>query len=571
VTGGDRPAPGPPPDPGSPAGPGRNRSARLVAVAFEEFADLLEILGGPDARKAAAYRRAAVSVREAAEPLEALWSSGRLETLPGIGPTLARKIDEYLRSGRMEALERLRQQVPPGVLALMSVPGLGPRTAGLVWRSLGVASLKDLEAAARAGRLRQLPGMGPRREEAILRGLETVTRGRGFLLAQVLPAARLLAEGLGGRVAGAAARGVPVCEEAVVVVPRRGEADLAEELRRLAAWAEPPGPTGGVLASGLRVRVVTAEPRRFGWALVRETSDEAHLRALAARARRWPPEPAPDEAAVYGEAGLDVIPPELREGDASVQAAAQGRLPRLLDLADVRGDLHVHTRWSDGSESVEDMALAARDRGYAYLVIADHSRSLRVARGLDAERLRAQRREIEAVNRRVEGIRVLQGCEVEIGRDGELDFPDEVLAELDVVIAALHNRFGQDGPQLTERLLRAIAHPHVDVIAHPTGRRLGIRDPFPVDMERIIEAAVRHRKALEVNGSPERLDLDGCLARTAREAGALLCVDTDAHAAEGLDDMRYAVMTARRGWLSADDVLNALPLEALLERLGGAR
>lgn len=556
-----------------PAGPPLGRT---LARLFNEFADLSEI-EGRDTRRAAAYRRAALALRDAAEPVETLLAEGRLRALPGIGPVLAARIAEYANTGRIEALEALRVQVPPGVAGLLAVRGVGPRLAAAAWRELGITSLVGLGEAAADGRLAALPGVGAARAARLAAAIAAATSPLR-LLGEVLPLARALAEAVGGEVAGAARRGEPLVALAEVVAagePTALRSALAAAGLSLAAPVPQTAGTGpwselcGVLAGGLEVRLLACTPEAFGTALLLATGPEGHLDELAAwrRGRGLPPEwPAqPDEESAYRCCGLPWIPPELRAGRGEVGAAAEGRLPaRLVQTADLLGDVHCHTTFSDGTASVEAMAAAARARGYRYLALADHSRSLVVAHGMDLEALREQRRRIDAVNAAAtDGFRLLQGAEVEILRDGSLDYPDEILAGLDFCVASLHNPHGQSGVELTARVRRALEHPAVDLLGHPTGRRLGRRDPYPLDLPALVALAAAQGKAVEVNGSPERLDLDGEHNRLLPPAGVPASLDSDAHSTDGLAAAEYAVLTARRGGLTAADVLNTRPWEEI--------
>ncbi len=605
-------------EPGIPLG-------RRVARLFQEMADLVE-LEGSDPRRAVAYRRAALVLRDAAEPVERLVAEGRLTALPGIGPVLAAKIEECARSGTMAALEGLRAQVPPGVAALLDVRGVGPKLAAAAWRQLGVESPAALRDAAADGRLASLPGVGAARARRVLEAADAALSPLR-LLGAALPVGEALAAALAadpavGRaaVAGAVRRGCPLVLGLDLVAQGSPDA-VVRVLAGVADWAEVPardgpgaadgapaeagttdgseaGPAGegqagrrdageppvpalgprvrGTLASGLPVRVVVVPPDAFGTALLWMTGSAEHLRDLAQR-REAPQAPAlplaAEEAAVYAALGLGWIPPELREGRGEVAAAAAGALPeRLVEVGDLRGDLHCHTTYSDGTATPEAMAAAAAARGYAYLALADHSRSLVVAHGMSVDSLRERGRRIADYNAaHPGGPPLLHAAEVEVLRDGALDFPDDVLAELDFVVAAMHNGYGQSGAELTARSIRALEHPAVDLLAHPTGRRLGRREAFPVDVAALVAAAARHGKAVEVNGSPERLDLDASYARTLPEAGVPASLDSDAHSVDGLAAARYAVITARRAGLRPSDAINTRPLQALLARRGGRR
>ncbi|HVB10845.1 MAG TPA: PHP domain-containing protein [Bacillota bacterium] len=551
---------------------------RALYQVFERYADLIEIEGGEDVRKAATYRRAAIALRGLDRPVDAIAADGRLREIPGIGPVLEAKIQEYLQTGRIAALDRLEAAVPPGVLELLELPGVGARTAGSLWRGLKVASPAELEAAIRAGRLKELGGFGPKREQTLLaaltgRGSPRLILSEAWGLAEALRERMLAVPGVSrAEVAGEARRGCPL-SDAVVLVASGESGPIASMLAALAIWARDGAPkpvasaVTATLESGVPLRIVLAPAAAFGTAMVLATGSAAHAAALGALPA------AAEEEGVYSGLDLPFIAPELREGAGEVEAARAGRLPHLITEADIRGDLHVHSRWSDGSAAVAEMAAAAIQRGDRYLAITDHSRALVIAHGLGPEEIRRQRREIEDLKASgaLGGLVLLQGCEVEVLADGRLDLDDDSLAGLDFVIASLHSRFGQDGPTLTERALRAVRHPLVDMIGHPSGRRLPERPEYPIDLERVIDEAASAGKALEINGSPERCDLDGAWARRAKDRGVPLSVDSDAHSLGGLAGRRFGVMTARRGWLQPEQALNTKEPEQLLAWLKGRR
>jgi len=557
-----------------------------VAEALYEVADLLEFTGG-DPFKVRAYRKAAEAVGLLPEQVAGLARSGRLTRVPGIGKAIAAKVTELVETGRLGYLEELRQAVPPGVLDLTRVPGLGARTAMLLYQRLGVDSLEALELAAREGRLRDLPGMGPRREAAILEGVARVRRRpdrvsigtAAPIAAAVLQHLRSHPAVLRAAVAGSVRRRQETVADIDVVVATRDPAAVQAHLDRL-----PPLPRA--------VDPVLVPPEEFALALFERTGSAAHLAEVAgagqgiapmgaaeadqSSASEGPAGPLRDvldtlesdvaDAAVYQALGLPYIPPELREGRGEVAAARAGRLPRLIALKHIRGDLHVHTTASDGTATLAEMAEAARALGHRYLAVCDHSQSLAIARGLSPERLRQH---VAAIRRldQWEGFRLLAGAEVDILRDGTLDYPDEILAGLDVVVASLHSHLQLSEAEQTERLLRAIANPHVDIIGHPFARVIGRREPIALDFERILEACARTGTALEISASPSRLDLSDQHARLARAAGVKLVINTDAHSARELELMPYGVGQARRGWVEPEDVVNAMDLPDLLDWL----
>ena len=563
-----------------------------VAEILRRIADMLEIKG-EIVYKALAYRRAADNIEYLGRNIEEVWREGKLREIPGVGKSLAEKLDELLRTGRMTYYEQLQEEIPPGVVSLLQIPDVGPKTAKLVWERLGITSIAELERAAREGRLRTLPGLGAKSEAKILAGIQSLyRRSERIPLGTALPVARELIEGI-------KAATPAVLKIAAAGSLRRMKATVGD-IDLLAASYEPekvmeafvhlpqvaevslsgPTKTTVILQNGLQVDLRVLPPERYGSLLQYFTGSKDHNVALREIAldmglslseygfKRGEEEIlCPEEEDVYRTLGLPWIPPELRENRGEIEAAREGRLPHLVELSDIKGDLHVHTDWSDGAATIEEMAEAARKRGYRYLVISDHSHGLGVAKGLTPERLREQRAVIEELNRRWSDFRILQGAEVEIRSDGSLDYPDEVLAELDLVIASVHSGLRQERERITARVVAAMRNPYVDIIGHPSGRILGQREESAVDMDEVLRVAAETGTILEVNGTPDRLDLDDVYIRRAVEMGVKLCVDSDAHNVYGLAAMEFGVATARRGWAEAKDIVNTLPLEELLRSL----
>jgi DNA polymerase (family 10) len=569
---------------------------RQVADILLQIADMLEIKGEV-VYKSLAYRRAAQSIVDLGRDIHEVWAEGRLREIPGVGEALALKLDELLSTGRLQYYEELQEQVPAGVVGLLRIPEVGPKTARLLWERLGIMSVADVERAAEEGRLRELPGLGARSEQRILEGIRALHRRSDRIsLGVAWPVAAELLEQL------RYLPGVQVVSAAGSLRRMRdtvGDLDLlaaAEEGERVtAAFVRFPqvaevvvqGPTKAtvILKDGLQADLRVLPRERWGSLLQHFTGSRAHnvaLRGLAQERglslseygyKRGEEEIlCPEEEDVYAHLGLPWIPPELREDRGEIEAAQKKRLPRLLELADIRGDLHAHSDWSDGVASIEEMAAGARELGYEYLVITDHTRSLGVANGLDEARFQEQRALIDRLNARQADFRILQGCELEICADGSLDFADEVLARFDLVVASVHTGLRQDRERVTERVLRALRNPHVDVIGHLTGRLLGQREPSEVDVEAVLREAARTGTAIEVNGITERLDLDDVHVKRAVELGVTLSVDSDAHSVGALRSMFYGVATARRGWASAANVLNTRSLrdlQAWLQRRQG--
>ncbi len=570
---------------------GRRISNREAAEILLRIADMLEIKGEV-VYKSLAYRRAAQSILDLGRDINEVWRQGGLREVPGVGEALAKKLDELLRTGHLQYYEELQEEVPPGVVSLLAIPEVGPKTAKLLWQRLGAMSVADVERAAEAGQLRQLPGLGVRSEQRILEGIRALNRSsKRIPLAVALPAVEELLEQL---------RWVPGVQVVSAAGSLRRMRDTVGDLDLLAAAADGAQVTGAfarfpqvaevvaqgptkitvILQNGLQADLRVLPRERWGSLLQHFTGSKEHnvaLRALAQAKglslseygyKRDDEEIlCPEEVDVYRTLGLPWIPPELREDRGEIEAAAEGHLPELVELADIRGDLHTHTDWSDGVAPLEAMAAGARELGYDYLVISDHTQSLAVANGLTAERFREQRHMIDRFNAQSSKLKLLQGCELEICGDGSLDFPDEVLAGFDVVVASVHSGLRQDRARLTERVLRALRNPHVDVIGHLTGRLLGSREPSAVDVEVVLEEAARTGTAIEVNGIPDRLDLDDVHIKRARELGVLLCIDSDAHSVGGLQAMRYGVATARRGWAGTGQVLNTRSRKQLQEWL----
>lgn len=564
-----------------------------MADILREIADMLEIKGEVT-YKALAYRKAADSILYLGHDINELWKEGKLREIPGVGESLAGKLDELLNTGRMEYYERLREEIPPGVVKMLSIPTVGPKTAKLLWEKLGLMSIADVEQAAKAGKLRALPGLGAKSEANILEGIRALHRRTERIpLGTAWPVAQEILEAL---------RAVPGVKRATAAGSLRRMRATVGDIDLLVA-SEDPYPvmecfvslpqveevslrgstkTTVILDNGLQVDLRVLPLERYGSLLQYFTGSKAHNIALRKLAldrglslseygfKRGDEDLiCPDEEDVYHALGLDWIPPELREDRGEIEAAQRGELPDLIELGDIKGDLHMHTNWSDGAGTLEEMALAARERGYQYAVISDHTQSLGVAKGLSPERLREQREEIERINEKFADFRLLQGAEVEIKADGSLDFPDEVLAELDVVIASIHSGLRQGRERITARMVKAMRNPYVDIIGHPLGRILGQREASAVDMDEVLKVAAETGTILEVNAIPERLDLDDVHIRRAVEMGIKLAINSDAHRPEGLAVMRYGVANARRGWARAEDVVNTRPLDEMLGLLKG--
>jgi DNA polymerase (family X) len=561
-----------------------------VARAFYEIATLLEVRDESRFR-IRAWQRAAQTLEALGEDVAAVAARGGLRALPGIGKEIAARIEEYLATGRLEALERLRENLPPNFVSLLEIRGLGPRTARALWEVAGIDTVEALEEACRSGRIVGVAGVQKKTAENLLKAIAQWKTGRARVL---LPVARAVAQQVasalrahGGverlEIAGSLRRMRETVKDVDILVTSTEPARVIETLVGLPSVAEVTARGDTKVAvrhqDGLAIDLRVVAPEAFGAALQYFTGSRAHnvrLREMAVRRGLKISEygvfdeetgarvAGETEQDVYAAVGLPWIPPELREDLGEIDAARAGRLPVLVERADLRGDLHDHTEWSDGHHPLERLVEAAEARGYEYVIVSDHSRSLTIAQGLTLERLRQQRAEIRGVQAR-HRIRILAGTECDILEDGALDFPDEVLAGLDVVVASVHSRFKQDRATMTARIVRALANPHVDILGHPTGRRLGSREPYDVDLDAVFAAARAHGKAVEINASPERLDLGDVHARRAAESGVLLSISTDTHYLHELDNVDLGVAVARRAWLGPQQILNTRPLDALLD------
>jgi DNA polymerase (family X) len=565
---------------------------RVVADRLRLIGDLLE-LDGAVRHRVLAYRRAAARILSTTTSVAEMALRGRAVDLPDIGTTLQAKIVELAETGDIAALARLRERVPPGLAEVARLDGIGPKRANALWSALGVASVDDLAAALADGRVREVPGFGAATEARVAAelvrhaaagadGQERIPIGRALPVAEEI--ARDLRAAVPGavvEVAGSLRRG----RESVHDIDLVAAVDRPEALQD--ALAGHPaverelsrGEVGSSVAthSGVRLELAIGAPESFGNLLQHATGSAAHnirLRELAVRQGLSVSQHGilgpdgeravhADEAGVYAALGLHQIPPELREDRGEIEAARQGPLPALVERADLLGDLHAHTRWSDGTQTVAEMVEAARARGYAYVAISDHSQSLAMAGGLDPDRVRRQWEEIDAENARRDDIVVLKATEVDILADGRLDFEDELLAGFDWVTASVHSAFGQDGARYTARVVGAAESPFVDVVGHPTGRMLGRRGHAPADLARLAEAAAASGTYLEVNAQPQRLDLDADMARRALALGARLTIGSDAHSGAAFDLIRFGVLVARRAGARPEDIGNTRPWREL--------
>jgi DNA polymerase (family 10) len=547
-----------------------------VAAMLNRVADLLEIRG-ENFFKIRAYREAVRQLDNLTTEVEDMIKEGKLKDVPGIGEAIEKKIVEYVTTGQLEFLTRLEAEIPPALLEITRVPGLGPRTAKDIYDALGILSIDALEDAARTHRLLSVRGIKAKTEENILKGIAMLKRTEGriyfpeawILADSLLTTLRALPGVVRAEIAGSARRASETVGDLDLLVASDNPQAMAAEFARLPQVSEIVGQDGVTTSirvrSGMKVDLRATKPDSFGGAWVIFTGSQAHNLQLRARAERMGKAiDGPTEEDVYAAVGCAWIPPELREGRGEIELAASGTLPRLVQQQDLRGDLHTHSNWSDGRNEIAEMARAAKERGYDYIVLTDHTQSLQIAQGLTPERFRARAAEIAAVNARPGLARVLNGAEVDILPDGRLDLPDDTLASLDLVVASVHVALDQPRDVITQRVLSALRSPHVDVYAHPTSRRLDRRGETSLDVEAVIGEAVKTGTALEINSSPFRLDLNDGWARQAREAGALLAIDNDAHYPAEYDYVRYGLAIGRRAGLTPEKVLNTRDPEGLL-------
>ena len=564
-----------------------------VASLLHEIGDMLDILG-EDRFRVVSYHRAARAIEGLTEDIEDLVREGKLGDIPGVGGAIADKITEYVTTGRIGYREDLKARFPPGVLDLLQVRGIGPKKVQILWQQLGITDLATLEQAAKHHRLRRVKGFGEKTEANLLKAIETYKQGQSRALlwdaAQVVDAIRAHLEAHAPLARFEAAGSFRRMRETV------GDIDILvttpEVTATLRAFTSFPGVqqvySEGEIKSSvlveyeayaggrhlLQVDLEILDAGSWGAGLQYFTGSKdhnVHLRGMAVDKglklneyglfRGEEKLAGASEEDVYGALGLPYIPPELREDRGEIEAALQGTLPRLVEQSEIQGDFHVHTNATDGTESLETMVGAARAAGYRYVGISDHSLSAVVAFGLTSEQALAQRDRIRQLNRELKGVTVLVGTECDILEGGAMDYPDDVLKEFDYVLASIHSKFTLPRKEMTERVVSAVENPFVSILAHPMARLLGSREPIQIDFDEVFAACARTGTAIEVNAGPLRMDLTGSQARAAKAAGCVLAVDTDAHSTAELASMRFGVGTARRGWLTAADVVNAWPLD----------
>lgn len=563
---------------------------------FDEIAAMTE-LKGESPFKSRAYRNAAITFANLPEDIKQVWREGRVNDLPGIGKAITEKVDELMTTGRLRFYDRLAAEIPPALISVTQVPHVGAKKAMLLYKTLGIQGIADLEKAIEDGRLLTVPGFGDRTVETIKQGLETIQKRsaeKRELLGTAMPVVRqivaLMKQQCPGLekidIAGSTRRWRPTVGDIDILATAVDPAKVIECFVKLPmigsvdSWGDTKATVR--LHNGLQVDLYVLEPRYYVPLLQHFTGSRAHNNKLRDRAIRMGYKlneyglqrangeavPISTEEDIYHTLGLRWMPPEMREDRGELEAAERDKLPTLIEVSDIKGDLHCHSTWSDGAESILTMARAAKARGYQYMAVTDHSQGLTVARGLTIERLHEQRKEIEEARRSIgSDFRILHGTEMEIKSDGTLDFPDEILEWLDIVVASIHSGLRQPGEEVTRRALNAVRNPHVDILGHPTGRLINQREPSAMDVSAVIREAAKTGTALEINSAPDRLDLDDLYVKEAIERGCVLSVDTDAHHHDNFELIEYGVHIARRGWAPADRIITTWELARLEEWL----
>ena len=562
---------------------------REIADLLEEMADILEFKG-ENPFKISAYRKASRIIGDLTQDIEEIAEQGKLKEIPGIGEGMAQKIVEYLKTGKISKFEEARKGVSDELIAIMDIPGMGPKTLSMLHREKGISNLSQLEKALEDGSLRGLFGIGEKKIENIKRGIQLLKQSKGRMnLGIAFPLAKRIVEALREKTgskniewAGSLRRMKESIGDIDILATGPDMEKIVHVFTHLPEVKEvlASGQTKAsvIVEGGTQIDLRVVEEDSYGAALQYFTGSKAHnihLRGIAKAKgikineygvfKGKKKVGGKDEKDIYRALGMDWMEPELREDRGEIEAAQKGRLPKLVQETDIKGDLHVHSKWSDGTSSIEEVARAAQGRGYQYVAITDHSKSLRIAHGLDESRLMKQTEEIDRVNEKLKGFQILKGTEVDILAEGRLDFPEKVLEKFDIVVASIHSGFKQDRAKMTKRIIQAFENPYLHIFAHPTGRLLGARDPYEVEMDELIEAAKKFGKVLEINAYFERLDLDDIHCRKAKEMGIQVAISTDSHHPDQMWMMSLGVAVAKRGWLEKKDVLNTLSLKEILK------
>ena len=562
---------------------------RELAGLFEKMADILEFKG-ENPFKISAYRRASRIIGDLTQDIEEITERGELKNIPGIGEGMAQKIVEYLKTGKISKFEEARKGVSDELIAIMDIPGMGPKTLSMLHKEKGINNISQLEKAIEDGSLMGLFGIGEKKIENIKRGILLLKQSKGRMnLGVAFPVAKRIVEALRQKTgskkiewAGSLRRMKESIGDIDILATGPDKEKIVRafthlpEVKEVLASGETKASV--IVEGGIQIDLRVVDEDSYGAALQYFTGSKGHnvhLRGIAKakgikineygvfKGKRKIG--GKDEKDIYRALGMDWMEPELREDRGEIEAAQEGRLPKLVQESDIKGDLHVHSKWSDGASSIEEVARAAQRRGYQYIAITDHSKSLRIAHGLDESRLMKQMEEIGRVNEKLKGFQILKGTEVDILAEGRLDFPEKVLEKFDMVAASIHSGFKQDRAKMTKRIIQAFENPYLHIFAHPTGRLLGARDPYEVDMDELIEAAKKFGKVLEINAYFERLDLDDILCRKAKEMGIQVAISTDSHHPDQMWMMSLGVAVAKRGWLEKKDVLNTLSLKEILK------
>jgi len=560
-----------------------------LADLFGKMADILEFKD-ENPFKISAYRKASRIIGDLTQDIEEIAEGGKLKEVPGIGEGMAQKILEYLKTGKVSKFEEVRKGVSDALIAIMDIPGMGPKTLSMIHKEKGISSLSQLEKAVENGSLVGLPGIGEKKVENIKRGIQLLKQSKGRMnLGIAFPVAKEIVETLREKAgskkiewAGSLRRMRENIGDIDILATGPNKEEIVHtfthlpEVKEVLASGETKASV--IVEGGIQIDLRVVEEDSYGAALQYFTGSKGHnirLRGIAKTKgikineygvfKGEKKVGGKEEEDVYRALGMDWIEPELREDRGEIEAAKEARLPKLVKEPEINGDLHVHSNWSDGTSPIEEIARAAQKRGYQYVAICDHSKSLKITHGLDESRLMKQIEEIDRINEKMKGFQILKGTEVDILNDGRLDLSEKVLEKLDLVVAAVHSGFKQEKEKMTKRIVRALENPFVDVLAHPSGRLLGARDPYEVEIDEVMEAAKQYGKALEINAYFERLDLDDIHCRKAKEMGIPLAIGTDSHHVDQMWMISLGVAVARRGWLETQNILNTLPLKGILK------